>query len=164
MKTSIETINGELCTVVKRPFDADAVRKSLAMGVPVLVEDKHETRGTLVREIRRQSMGNGSWVIYYDCACNVDGHMTIVEVRAAAMMYALTILPALSKHPKTEDAALPYRYASEGIFLVGTYGDEDYETCGFRQFLEMYHSGKLKAVVGAVDADGNRVEVAIKGE
>lgn len=131
MKTSIETINDEPCTVI---WHNDEFRPDWP---------NHDEFITLTMRC--------GYEIYYQIIGDVA-----------------TALPALPKHPKpdseTPPLLLPYRYASEGIFIVGIYGDEDYETCGFRQFLEMYHNGKLKAIVGAVDADGNRVEVAIKEE
>lgn len=41
MKTTIETINNKLCTVIRRPFDAEWVKGQLAMGVPVRVREVH---------------------------------------------------------------------------------------------------------------------------
>jgi len=133
------------------------VRKSLAIGVPVVAE--HEDMGMGLVGMLCQSGG----LTFHGFQVEQEGFNNGFEFTYDyTMTSVVTILPALSKHPKPEDAALLYRYASEGIFAVGVHGEEEYETCGFDDFLGEINN-KLRTV-GAVDADGNRVEVAIKGE
>ena len=45
MKTSIETINGKLCTVIRRPFDETEARKLINMYCYPMIENRRFTKG-----------------------------------------------------------------------------------------------------------------------
>lgn len=109
METSIETINGKLYTVIRKPFDADWVREQLAMGVPVLAELKPSRNGYVKRGALVYA-GNNSFGIadWYDD----EGGALYVD---HSYQYTLTILPALPRYPKIKDVDLLFRYASEGL-------------------------------------------------
>lgn len=127
LKTSIETISSELCTVIWRKPEYQ--NKLLgALDIP----QKYE-----------YELGLGS-------------------------THIATTLPALPEHPKLEDAALLYRYMAEGLRILMFIDDREYSFVGFSDGymwgfdvnteMEWINGAKI---IGAVDADGNRVEVAI---
>lgn len=143
----VETINNLPVTVIRRPFDADEVRKQLAIGVPV--------------------MG----VCWYDEEIRIVLHQD--DPQLDSIVELITILPPLPRYPKPKDAALLYRYAAEGLFLSGRYFHESkgWVNCTWVQFRRIVENGgHSKAadpyepeyeITHAVTADGQRVEVAI---
>lgn len=137
MKTSIETINGELYTVIW----------------PDKLWDKRDSFWA--------DSGLG-YNLYYKNQ-RIDSPIIDIELIATA-------LPALPNRPKPEDAALLYRYASEGVFARGaTKSWVDGERGGYwtrdnDSWLLGVDAAYIYEITHAVDADGNRVEVAIEGE
>lgn len=117
-KVSVEVINGQPATVIRKKFDAEAVRKQLSMGVPVVVEYSRE--GILLREVvTQQTMTEPVF------AFDSEKKIHYVE-RDRRFDNTVTILPPLPRHPSgPEDAALLYRYAAEGLFAVIRYGGEE---------------------------------------
>lgn len=160
MKTSIETINGQLCTVIRKPFCADYVREQLEMGVPVVCEyglfDDSVVRHALFSELV------------------LDAHIALYG--EAAMRHTLTILPALPRNPTADDAPLLYRYASKGVLAQG-YCDESQECydeeadhvfkgeVGFLEMLDFMVRNQDSywrfEITHATDTVGNIVDIAI---
>lgn len=148
MQTSVETISGKLCTVIKRPFDAEWVREQLAMGMPYMYEAEDGYRGNFYPKIR-----------------------TLVEkaidIGRLTPKYVITILPALPRRPTPEHAPLLYRYASEDVFVVGTGHDGPSYPNGLGLsgilHLSKTHKGKAE-ITHATDTNGNKIEIAIEEE
>lgn len=107
--TSIETINGKLCTVIKRKFDVEKVRESLAIGVPVVAWHRFWKKPVVIVNCYADRDG----IVFYQGWFNESQTFAL---RDMVFSNTLTILPALPKHPKPEDAPLLYRYASEGLY------------------------------------------------
>lgn len=163
MQVSIETINGKLCTVIRRPFDADKVRESLAMGVPVVaIEAGNEQLPLCLKSYNKGTCEYHCW----------DGDATFQET----LLYTLAILPALPRYPTAKQVA---KYAAEGIYLRANIWDEDelieedtslvvvegelrYDA-GYAKFFDVEQTGYVLELTHAVGAEGNRVEVAIYG-
>lgn len=160
LPTSIETINGKLCTVIRRPFDAEWVREQLAMGVPVVTdlavllfaasEGRYYTeRGYMVLDGARQ-------------------HLPEARIK--------TILPALPKNPTPEHAALLYRYMAEGIYPVLVCPDSElsfllrgidrFGNALYKNLADEYDgiSLSLCEINYAVPETGGRCEVAISDD
>lgn len=169
MKVTSENISGRLVTVIRRPFDADAVRESLAIGVPTVVETVHGGRNVVHKEIELVSVfSDGSSRIQYDCG---DTKILAVSVKSI-----ITILPPLPRHPTLEHAGLLYRYASEGVFAVLDYevATDVVESLVFRGMRiddvaapwlgDWGSQWKNAEITHAVDASGDRLDVAIEGE
>lgn len=144
MQTTIETIGGKLCTVIRKPFDADWVREQLSMGIPVVGE-----------------LPRGERIPFY---------ILDIDQEFYDYPFVVTILPALPRHPKPEDAPLLYRYAAEGIhlsFVWGNYTEEHYEMCtrssGIVEVMDYIQRKQipLPTFSHAIDAQGNRHEIAI---
>lgn len=182
MQVTAETINGIACTVIRRPFDAAAVRESLAMGVPVVAD--HARHGVVFIEPYENPMlydylnfctftkPVDSDDNYHGCSPRIDFH------------YTLTILPALPRHPKPEDAALLLRYQAEGIFFKGRVvleinGEHRYQCENTYVECRPYVDGfwidtgsggngcfnlngdYYVEITHAVDAQGNKIDIAI---
>lgn len=99
MKTSIETRNGKLVTVIRKSFDAEWVGEQLAVGMPVVAEYLNDG-GSTYRKVLRDALERKC----YEAQTEITP------------LYTITILPALPRNPKPEDVPLLYRYASEGLF------------------------------------------------
>lgn len=127
-KVSIEEINGKQCTVIRKPFDAEWVKEQLGMGNYVRVE-------TFNMEWER--------VVSQDFITNTN------------LKYILTILPAIPKHPKPEDAPLLYRYMAEGI--IPMYKIHIAAEC----FLPVSQHCIGKVTITHATHKGERVEIAI---
>jgi len=138
MKTTIETINGKLCTVIRKPFDAEWVRGQLADGFIVHVE--------------------GYWGKTY--VTGDSGHKLHLrglphDLPITEIDYTLAILPALPKHPKSKDELLIFRYYSEGLEPVLTDKGENYSYLWVRP--------NKAEITHAIHAEtGERVEIAIE--
>lgn len=82
--------------------------------------------------------------------------------------HVMTKLPALPEHPKLEDAPLLYRYASEGLFIVGNHIRHEFSGPFEVQFpdfnLVETHPDRKVQITHAIDEEGNRVEIAIRKE
>lgn len=163
IKTGVEIINSELITIIKKPFDAVAVRKSLAVGVPVAAFHKRYGVVSLLPYKGLDLSGTHFtlWLYDADAECLEDCVHCCPD---SDFTHTLTILPALPKHPKTEYAALLYRYMAEGLYPYGlgkgslVHADDwlvDHRIDAVDYPLE---------IKGAHDVDGNRVDVAIKGK
>lgn len=166
MKTTIETISGKLCTVIRRDFDAEKVRESLAMGVPVVAETKAKNRyllkcfagGEYASSMQNKVVGG---------FC-IDG----VSMSEPHFAHTITLLPALPRHPKPEDAALLYRYLAEGLHVIAHRLDNiERSKLVSTHRIEDVLWGWWKAhpplaeyrITHCVDTHGNRVDVAIEG-
>nr|BDD45155.1 hypothetical protein 40 [bacterium] len=139
-----------LATVIKRPFDADAARASLALGVPVVTD-----MGVFVDTSWKEDT--------FVSGTSLDEHeVAMVEIHASDITHTITTLPPLAGKPKPEDAALFYRYLSEGLDIIGQ--DNKGQMMGFR-VAEGYYGWSLDAwhPTHALLADGQRVDVAIEG-
>lgn len=166
-KVAIETINGKLCTVIRRSFDAEKVRESLAMGGPTLVEIAKAEKHILLSD----DYEGGIDTVKYRGLYGYDDHIitcfTYEDITAA-----LVILPALPRNPKPEDAALIAAYNAQGLVVFGEDDNGvDLEFCVQNGKLWCYNDnwevfGALQAeeeITHCVDASGNRVDVAIEG-
>lgn len=125
MKTSIETINGELCTVIL--------------------------------------YGVGSSINFLGCRyIDVNGVKEFFK-EAECLTHIATALPALHERPNYfsyRHILLWHYYAAKGLFIKGdVFIDKD--TVSRNHSIFEY---PLDRITHAEDVDGNRVEVAIKGE
>jgi len=77
-------------------------------------------------------------------------------------MFIATALPALPKHPKPEDAALLYRYLSEGVVI---YFAKNISTKNIQleDYLYRLRDSKTHQIDHVTDTQGNRLDVAITG-
>ncbi len=148
-----ETINGKLCTVIRRPFDAEWVREQLAMGIPVMGE----------------SAQNGRMLIH-----DIGGDLVMVHlffkgkfetgsdyVVFSAIEHIISILPPLPRRPTTEHARLLHLYAANGIEIDADYTDsfgEGFNTGSSIVTLNML--GEHLEITGALH-NGTPVDVAI---
>lgn len=138
-KVSIEEINGKQCTVIRKPFDAEWVKEQLSMGNYVRVE-------TFNMEWER--------VVSQDFITNTN------------LKYILTILPALPKHPKPEDAPLLHRYMAEGLEICGISvhswdgGKRKLKENSNSRILRNFFDNTLDKITHATHK-GERVEIAI---
>ncbi|MCA9340410.1 MAG: hypothetical protein KDA17_05840 [Candidatus Saccharibacteria bacterium] len=153
MKTSIETINNHLVTVIRKPFDVEWVREQLAMGAPLIVQLLFDSV---------EDDFNPPRIEIWKCEDDFIDRTTHPEETGLRAAYIISKLPALPKHPTPEDAALLYRYASEGLFPRG-YKDFKNQYIWHVEALEI-DPLKYKGVeiTHATDTEGNRVEVAIQ--
>ena len=139
-KVTIETIGGKQCTVIRKPFDAEWVKEQLDMGIP----------------LRGEFFGVGG--TYENI---IEPHMDELDWYIAEGKYILTILPALPKHPKPEDAKRLYEYMAEGLHpsldespLIGVFD-------GFFQFDGVSTAG-IEYEITHATLGGERVEIAIE--
>jgi hypothetical protein len=98
--------------------------------------------------------------------------------------HVATALRALPRNPKPEDAALLYRYVSEGLILVGSNGSGEFfiqphwnnadQWKAPNQMILEYDSvtgdsytgtewGEVVEITHAIDSEGNKINVAIEG-
>lgn len=159
MKVSIETIGDKHCTVIRKPFDAEWVAEQINMEQSVLActDERAVDYFTLWNYSGEDFMSGGGKVIHED-----------------DLIYTLTILPALPRNPKPEDAPLLYRYMAEGIEAISTLYDDGAErfvnNVDFLTMLsQLKHYGNKEVdgggmyiqITHAIDVDGNKLEVAI---
>lgn len=134
MKTTIEEINGKLCTVIRKPFDVEWARDEKATYRTPLLE--HE-QGYFMR------YGSGG-----------------DEYEKRYCPYIVVILDALPKYPKPSDARLLYRYMAEGMQLEGKsggwYADMVFNPAKLNGLDEITHAINSET--------GERVEVAINDQ
>lgn len=95
MKISIEDGN----TVIRRPFDAEWVRRQIALGNPFIYEAEDGYRG-----------------VFHDKLHSLVNKQ--ISLGRLSFKYAVTILPPLPRKPTVDDAPLLHRYMSEGIEAV----------------------------------------------
>lgn len=165
MQVSTETINGELMTVIRKPFDAEWVNQQLSIGVPVTCEFP-KTEGTCYQDGRVIIVScDGSdeykyitWQTDWDTD---DAYCTDRMLES----YIITTLPPLPRNPTADDAWLLHLYASHGLYAAfGIYQfahiDDDGEVYVYGNAgLEMISSPET---THCVYKQGNRVDVAIK--
>lgn len=101
MKTTIETINNQLCTVVRKPFDAEKIKNRLALGYSLPVEFPNGYRAIL-----HNSYKDGTWQTEQGKWSGENMSETV----------SLEILPALKRNPK--DVELLHLYASYKLYAV----------------------------------------------
>lgn len=167
MKISVEEIGGKKVTIIRKPFDAEWARESLAMGVPIVAEGNDGWKCFVTRKFyHNKEMELFSCKAIIDPCGSVDGCF-IADVGEEYLAYTINVLPALSKRPTPEDAALLYRYMAEGIYFTYSYDDYDYEGRDTTNTIDgsmIYELINRKAeIIHAIDTDGTRVEVAIQG-
>ena len=76
-----------------------------------------------------------------------------------------TVLRALPKYPKPEDAPLLYAYLAHGLTVCGNVGKHKYAVQNAICFMDtVYDPYMSKEITHCTDADGHPVEVAIEGE
>src|SRR5688572_12506990 len=97
-----ETINGKLCSVIRKPFCAEWVREQLAMGVPVVADYGKK--------------GFAKLTSYDDTRGAFCSGNNVFAPDYTDWRYTLTILPPLPRRPTAEDAGLLHLYAAHGIF------------------------------------------------
>lgn len=148
MKVTIEEINGKNCTIIRKPFDADWVKEQLSMGIPVIAGDSiTNKRNILIRFVRHNREGcykyrNNEW---FECCLD----RSIPEVELTSI---ITILPALPKHPKPEDAPLLYAYMAQGLFLWTANSD----------VIDRFYTGEILVEITHCTHNDERVEIAIE--
>lgn len=177
MQTSVETINGKLCTIIRRPFDAEWVREQLAMGIPVVAW--HRFWKKPVSLVNCYTSNDGE--VFYQGWFNQYETFSLLGM---VFTDTITILLALPRRLTPEHAPLLYRYCSEGIFayLKGnsypfpkwSIRDESGIFVGISEDVQGNVVGKFLETEGgwphnpvleyATDTNGNRIEVAIEGE
>lgn len=142
--TTIETIDNTLCTIIRRPFDAEAVRESLAMGVPVVAETSKKLEVVII-----QWCDDGS-VFYEDDLSIRDCSISEME-----FTHTLTMLPSLSPFPADEEV---FAYEAQGIriFRSSPKGTTHRAIFGTHRDCPVTH--------GIAAHDGQRAEIAIKEE
>lgn len=133
METSIETINGKLCTVIHSDEPKPLGRNIFTKAYP----------------------SPFGYNIY-------GNYMIEVEGRWENPLLA-TALFALPRNPTPEDAPLLYRYASEGIRIIATVGlgKKSLPDAFIASLIHLHDGREHYTITHAVDNHGNRVEVAI---
>lgn len=166
MKTTIEEINGKLCTVVRKPFDAEWVKSQLDIGIPVLMDSPkhlpHRHVITAYNEDEFQSSVSSEYGYEFNSARDSWN-------KESDCRNVLIILPALPRNPKPEDARMLYRYMAEGIDIIWKWGGEiedDWEsiTCGLlhnQDGIDLIGDGAVPIAYAINSETGERVEVAI---
>lgn len=162
MSVAIGTVNGKICTIVRKPFDSEWVREQLALGMPVWAGYNdgwtiiHGIKGPLFQHIKMLT-ANGS-----DKSCFPN---------------IITCLPPLPRKPMPEDARLLYRYMAEGVepYIIDNFyaNEEDVPQGTFGCFFNNKH---LHTSLGCLDPisiidpeivfaiyNGERVAIALKG-
>jgi len=144
MKTTIETINGKLCTVIRKPFDAEWVRGQIEMEEnPTFI-----LKGCFYKFSHYTTYD--SRVVYH--AFNEVSGWSAVDLKEAVIC---KYLPALPKNPKSKDELLIFRYYSEGLEPVLTDKGENYSYLWVRP--------NKAEITHAIHAEtGERVEIAIE--
>lgn len=108
-------------------------------------------------------------VVWHDAVQSFNGTMTATHsgfVWHIGSKCVATLLPALPRYPKPEDARLLYRYMAEGIEPKGNVwigGSIEHESYSVRGILNAVRIGQQTEITHALDSDGNRIEVAIEG-
>ena len=146
MKTTIEEINGKLCTVIRKPFDVECVKEQLDIKMPVVVETiEHEVCGKNIKGIHKlHKYIDKNWF----CGINIGAEDSWFES-------IIVVLPALPRYPKPEDAPLLYRYMAEGIIPIL----DECESLDRMIFTNGFGEGRITHATH----NGERVEVAIEG-
>lgn len=184
MKTIIETINGKLVTVIRKPFDVEWVKEQLSLGVPVVVELLSEAKAPA--PFVRPAFNSEWWVLFAKHTNREPIHWymghnqgkgvsdSILEERIQSV---ITILPALPRDLRPEHAEevlhILHLYASYGFYARLSDRLEQYTFIGrdiHKRILAANYAtqvaipqGTKVTFIGAVDAQGNKVEVAIEG-
>lgn len=164
METSIETIRGRLCTVIRKPFDADEVTQIVQLGGVVEAETRHGRTRYIedVALIETEDHPYGIWMYRgYD-------RETLSPFSLTETSFTNTVkrLPALPRKPLSDrDLDLICAYRSHGIFIYS-------EREGYLNsltFKETYHilsfeydESPCEVLPNAVDYFGNLVTVAIE--
>lgn len=153
-KISIEEINGKKCTVIRKDFDAEWVKEQLSMGNAVLAETWGLTNFMVVGLKDDMYMSiDKSYETIFDAE----------EVSHDRFKHTITILPALPRHPKPEDAPLLCRYMAEGLELYFSWDTSKgiiWRVGGFSIDQVINHNSEITHAT----LNGERVEIAIIGE
>jgi len=153
MKVTIEEINNKQCTVIRKPFDAEWMKEQLGMWQPVRVEYRDGYCFTY-------TIPDGG---------GFELHTHLIR-KHGEPINTLTILPALPKHPKPEDAPLLYRYMAEGIEVHADDSYMDEEVCfrgvarGIEKFIlcgDGFINRQFEFEITHATLNGERVEIAI---
>lgn len=156
---TIENINGEMMTVIRKPFDAEWVRGQLDIGESVIAESKTGIKWIVLY----YSEQYGKWASVRQRGDDIR------QIKPSHMVSVVKNLKALPRKPKPEDAALLYRYMAEGIEPRGNYYDtragkkrENHSAFSFMTY--MYNcNDSHREITHAIDTKtGERVEIAIK--
>lgn len=140
---TVEKIGNKSVTIIRRPFDPEAVRESLAMGVPAVVEAWYQGQ-IISAPIVEPEPSNGWWLAFkglYKCADDGD------------INHTLTILPALFSFPTDEEV---FAYEAQGlrVFRSSNKGTTHRAIFGTHRDSPVTH---------VILAEGECVEVAIEG-
>jgi len=150
MQVTPETIYGKLCTVIRRPFNAEWVHNELSLWRLPLCEHRGRWEHITGDWCFENGAPSGDFKLH-------GGQLT----RSEHIDYTVTILPPLPRNPTKDDAWLLYLYASHGLFAVWESIDS-YEYKHFPDRMYSLLSGcKNTGITHAVDAEGNKQEVAI---
>lgn len=135
MKTSIETIGGKLCTVVRWPFaEREAwVRQQLAMGMPVAIENKHGRRIVLLDQYVDE--------YYY---IEIDGIERCCS--KANFTNVIAVLPALPKDVSKASLDAMHAYQGVGLFPFGGKNGVTHATDGYGNRHEIAMEGEHEAI------------------
>lgn len=168
MKPTIETINGQLCTVVRKPFDAEYVKEQVSIGNTVRVEIF--SRAFSICYVRGED--------FY--GLDETGEPDYVEVIDLCDVQMVTTLPALPRRPENNEATirLLHAYRAAGLIPLGRSKNEGahskYKVLSNNPTPNgSYESepeiGEFIIKIGdeithAIDTDtGERVEIALEG-
>lgn len=163
MKTEIITINDKQYTRIYKPINFTWLDNQIQMGNPVVLQ--YRNRNTT------------QWVIepcigrYEHCYICYEQGGDECWLDAEEIMYTITTLPALPRYPKAEDAALLYRYMSEGLMPMSDLLYQEYEDAHMwdkvfilHSYMEFVYGSKIddeNAISCCINEAGERVEVAI---
>ena len=166
MQVTIEEINGNKCTVIRKPFDQKWVKEQLDMGIPVLADgtEIYGDNSLCLYAMAESHNRNGDRIVYNFYAATEE-----LKRNADTFVSTVTILPALPRYPRPEDRLLLYRYMAEGVrLIIIRYHGTDDKHVSYHNGEEIVHSFfKYEhlckhEIVHALDFDGNKLKIAVK--
>jgi hypothetical protein len=152
MTITIETINGKKCTVIRKPFDPEWVKKQLAMVIPLIAE--HKEYGVLY--LPPQDKSKKGTFCYFHNSDSADGVASLENFTSI-----IVVLPALPRKPKPDDVRRIHEYESHGLEVWG-YNTKDAmkDTCRAIPHKIARH-GEDITITHAL-YNGERVEIALE--
>lgn len=153
-KITIETINNNLVTVIRKPFDAEWVKGELSMDIPLIVE---RFDGVIINTLYKYDTDLEKFEEsgYY-------GHLYHID----ELKYTLTILPALPKHPKTpRDDRILCAYMVVGLDVQIELSNSGSQPMMYNMVSWLYHNkshGGFYREITHATLNGSKVEIAIE--
>lgn len=155
MKTTIETINGQLCTVVRKPFDAEMLLSNAELFIPTLVERILVPKHNHIISSKEVT-----------CIFNpAEARAFIRDIDTSDYCF-VTNLSALPRHPENNEATIRLLHAYGAAGLRPQQKGPEY--AGDIDIIMLLYS-PIKAynyctINHAIDTDtGERVEIALEG-